>query len=84
MPALKYITLVSFFKSHCFDFHFPACRSGDLVAKSPGPSAFGVSLPHLLTEEFKEWLGRLAVMRGVGLHCILEICGFALSGFPTS
>ena len=72
MPAVKYITHVSLFKSHCFDFHFPACRSGDLVAESPGPhQIFELLFPHLLMEALKG-RGRLAVVGGVGLYCIQE------------
>lgn len=40
VPALKYVTHVSLFKSHYFDFHFPACMSWDAVAKIPGPIRF--------------------------------------------
>lgn len=68
VPALKYITHVSLFKSHNFYFPFPAYMSGNAIAKSPGPMgffhfSFTTSLPKLL----KGKLHRLAVVAGVGL-----------------
>lgn len=80
VPALKYTTHVSLFKSHDFDFHFRACMSWDPVAKSPGPiSFFRFSSAISLQRRLKGQLHRTAVVEGVsGTCCVHDTCGLGL------